>query len=341
MMKNLSPIIPVNTPECQAYSWKSYLKNAIKEPHALLQQLGLNNHPIAKTISEQTGFKMRVPQPFIDKMQPSDPNDPLLLQVLSTQQELISPSDYNTDPLQESALKTTGILHKYPKRALMILSSACAINCRYCFRRHFPYQDKAATGESLQKALDYIKENKSLSEIILSGGDPLIIDDKALEKLITQIANISHIKRLRIHTRLPVVIPQRLTQSLLQILTQTPLETSMVLHINHSNEIDLALKQALTPFKNSSITLLNQAVLLKNINDSTEQLCQLSEDLFSAGILPYYLHLLDKVQGAAHFDLDEKLATHLVNQLRNTLPGYLVPRLCREIPNKSAKTIIV
>ena len=339
-MKNMSTIIPVSTAQCQVNSWKNLLKSATSDPNQLLAQVGLNPESFVEEIDSDNAFAMRVPRPYIDKMRYGDRNDPLLLQVLSQQQENVSVDGYGADPLLESQIDTPGLLHKYHGRVLLILSSACAVNCRYCFRRHFPYQDKMASGQQLEASLRYIEQSPSISEVILSGGDPLIISDDALRSLITKLESIPHLKRLRIHTRLPVVIPQRITKALCQVLTTTRLQTSMVLHINHGNEIDSLLANALSQLTEARVQLLNQSVLLKGINDSADTLVELSEKLFSVGVLPYYLHLLDKVAGAAHFDLDQTTAKTLVKDIRSRLPGYLVPRLAREEAGKEAKTVI-
>ena len=336
----MSPIIPVINPECQLPSWKNLLKTAISDPIELLKEVGLENHSIAEKVSKNADFKTRVPKPFIDKMVFGDPNDPLLLQVLPLKAENDLVSGYSFDPLIESRSQSPGILHKYHGRLLILLASACAVNCRYCFRRHFPYQENAAIGENYQKAVEYIKKDSTISEVILSGGDPLIVSDHFLENLITQLESISHIKRLRIHTRLPVVIPQRITRELSDMLASSKLRTTMVLHINHANEIDELLASSLNNLIQANVTLLNQSVLLKGVNDNIEAICDLSESLFEIGILPYYLHLLDKVQGAAHFDVTEKDAVALIEGARARLPGYLMPRLAREEAGEKAKTLI-
>jgi L-lysine 2,3-aminomutase len=336
----MTAIIPVSQIECQENSWKSYLKSAISQPEQLLQQLNLSSDNLGYDIDRQNPFATRVPQPFIDKMQSGNPQDPLLLQVLSQHQENTQPAGYTLDPLQEVSSETPGLLHKYHGRVLLILASACAINCRYCFRRHFPYQDQAATGEQLEHALNYITKDNSITEVILSGGDPLIVSDNLLNSLIVNLDAIKHVKRLRIHSRLPIVIPQRITDNLISSLSSTRLLTSIVLHINHANEIDEVLINALAKLKASGTQLLNQSVLLKGINDNLADLCQLSERLFEAGILPYYIHQLDKVQGAAHFDTPQNVAERLIEAMRKKLPGYLVPRLAREDAGEQSKTII-
>lgn len=336
----MTPIIPVSDANCQVNSWKNLLKNALTSPAELLASVGLKPEQLDFKVADSLSFKMRVPQPFINKMQYGNPQDPLLLQVLSQAKEELPVAGYKFDPLAETDSPVPGLLHKYQGRILLVLASACAVNCRYCFRRHFPYQDQQANGHQLQQALDYIKANPSISEVILSGGDPLILGDDAMTNLIAQLDQISHLRRLRFHTRLPVVIPQRITAALCDALKSSRLSVSIVLHINHANEIDELLSEACEKLRKARIQLLNQSVLLKNINDSSEALAQLSEKLFDIGILPYYLHLLDKVQGAAHFDIPTDIGIGLIEELRNQLPGYLVPRLAREIPHAAAKTVI-
>ena len=339
-MKNMQPIITVSQLDCQVKSWKIYLREAITEPGQLLTKLKLSPQQLGITVDPENPFAMRVPQPFIDKMRIADPNDPLLLQVLSQMDERLSVEGYSSDPLAENGSSTPGLLHKYQARVLLILSSACAVNCRYCFRRHFPYQDEVATGKQLASSLNYIRNNSEITEVILSGGDPLIVSDNYIEQLLSQLESIPHLKRLRIHTRLPIVIPQRITAKFCQLLQASRLSTSIVFHINHPNEIDSVLHSHLKPLIESNVQLLNQSVLLGNINNQIDTLCQLSEALFSVGILPYYIHLLDKVAGAAHFAIDESHAIQLISQMRDRLPGYLVPRLAREEAGKAAKTVI-
>lgn len=340
-MNNMQTIIPVSQIECQVKSWKTYLKEAISDPLVLLNQLNLSPEQMDFNLDLSNPFATRVPQPFVDKMRRNDPLDPLLLQVIAQSQENDDIQGYIHDPLQEVNLQPQGLLHKYQGRVLLILASACAINCRYCFRRHYPYQDKVATGKLLKQAFDHIANDTSITEVILSGGDPLIVSDTYLDDLIQQLEQIPQLKRLRIHTRLPIAIPQRITLKLCQILQKSRLHISMVLHINHPNEIDNLLKKQLNLLTQANVTLLNQSVLLKSINDDINTLCQLSENLFSAGVLPYYIHLLDKVAGAAHFDINENTAKQLINDLRKRLPGYLVPRLAKEEASKDSKTIII
>lgn len=321
-------------------SWQKELANVITEPKLLLEMLAIDPNLYVQHFKARTLFPVRVPRPFIARMKKGDLNDPLLKQVMPLSDEFIVTEGFTTDPLEEHDTVAEGLLHKYKHRVLMIVKAGCAINCRYCFRRHFPYQDNSPNKQRWQAALDYIKNHNEITEVIFSGGDPLMASDEHLQWLITQIEAISHIKRLRIHTRLPVVIPQRITPELVKMLEQTRLKATMVLHINHANEIDLPFTTAINQLIDARIPLFCQSVLLKGVNDNAEDLCQLSEQLFDNGIQPYYLHMFDKVQGAAHFEVEEKTAIAIVKQMMATLPGFLMPKLVREIAGETNKTPI-
>ena len=338
----MRPMIPRSEQLIHSISWQSELSGAITDLGELLTYTG---HPIDSfhgLDKSHPDFPLRVPRPFADRIIPGDPNDPLLRQVLPLQEEKHETPGYISDPLDEAASNVTpGIIHKYQGRVLLILTGACAVNCRYCFRREFPYDENLNSMNEWQKALDYIRQDNSISEVIYSGGDPLLNSDKKLRQLTQSIADIPHIKRLRIHTRLPIVIPQRVNPELLDWLTQTRLKTVMVIHTNHANEIDHLVENALLHLKERGVTLLNQSVLLKGVNDSPAALFDLSERLFEAGVQPYYLHMLDKIRGAAHFDMSEAEAQTLVGQLTSQLPGYLVPKLVRENPGQPAKTLML
>jgi len=299
--------------------------------------------PEQLSISHQAAkdFPLRVPRAFVDRMEIGNPNDPLLAQVLPVIEETLVVKGYSSDPLDEiDHNPIPGVVHKYRNRLLLIVSPSCAINCRYCFRRHFPYQENRQSKQQWQKALDYISSTKELNEVIFSGGDPLAANDSFLGWLTEQIANIPHIKRLRIHTRLPVVIPSRIDDQFLRWATGTRLLPIMVLHINHSNEINLALLKAVQRLLSKGIRVLNQTVLLKGINDSAQALVDLSESLYDIGVTPYYLHLLDPVAGASHFDIPITQSQAIYAELQATLPGFLVPKLVREIPGEQSKTIM-
>lgn len=332
-------IIPRNDAAVQG-NWQKELANAITDPKDLLQFLQLDPENFQSDIAARKLFPMRVPLSFAKRMQKANPNDPLLLQVLPQQAEFIEVAGFNEDPLEEHQAAVPGLLHKYKSRVLFIVRGGCAVNCRYCFRRHFPYQDNSPNKQGWQQALDYIAQDQAINEVIFSGGDPLMANDQQLAWLIEQLEQIPHLKRLRIHTRLPVVIPSRITHELTQLLAQTRLQTIMVSHINHPNEVNQELSSAFAKLHQAGITLLNQGVLLKDINDDASILAQLSEALFSANILPYYLFLLDKVAGAAHYDIDEQSAVAIMQDLYQRLPGFLVPRLAREQAGKRSKTPI-
>lgn len=338
----MCPIIPRSEQLIHSISWQSELSGAITDLASLLEYTGNRAEEIIGLDSGALSFPLRVPRPYADRIVAGDSEDPLLRQVLPLAVENQPVPGYISDPLDEATSNITpGIIHKYHGRVLLILTGACAINCRYCFRREFPYSENQNSMTEWQQALDYIRQDSSISEVIFSGGDPLLNSDKKLQQLTLTIADIPHVKRLRIHTRLPVVIPQRVNNELLNWLTETRLQTVMVIHCNHANEIDSQVEKALQQLRNHGITLLNQSVLLKGINDDLLSLTHLSERLFEVGVLPYYLHLLDKVQGAAHFDIDENQASQLVGKLTNRLPGYLVPKLVREIAGKPAKTPVL
>jgi EF-P beta-lysylation protein EpmB len=271
-------------------------------------------------------------------MEFGNPFDPLLRQVLPLDQEFEVHDGYSTDPLDEQDNEQPGLLHKYKNRVLLILKGGCAVNCRYCFRRHFPYEDNKGGKSVWQNSINYIAAHPELNEVILSGGDPLMAKDHELEWLIQHLDKVPHIKRLRIHSRLPVVIPNRITDTLCRLFAETRLQVILVTHINHANEISPYFTDKMTQLKQANVTLLNQSVLLKGINDTSKALTNLSEALFDAGILPYYLHVLDKVQGAAHFFVSDEKAKELMAELIENVSGYLVPTLAREIGGRKSKT---
>lgn len=319
--------------------WQAQLSGAVRDPHALLARLGLNESWLPGAKAGHESFEIRVPDAYLARMRHGDPHDPLLRQVLPLESEADAVSGFINDPLEEAAhTPRRGLIHKYHGRVLLIGSPTCAINCRYCFRRHFPYAENSPSRAQWQETLDYLRADASIHEAILSGGDPLVSSDTRLAWLVDQLGEIPHLKRLRIHTRLPVVIPDRVDEALLCWLSATRLQTVMVLHINHANEIDTALVDACARLRAAGVTLLNQSVLLRGVNDTVDTLAELSERLFAAGILPYYLHVLDPVAGAAHFDVPDGEAIRLIDALRQRLAGFLLPRLVREIPGENSKT---
>ncbi len=331
-------MIPRTETKFQPTDWQQQISLAITNPMELLKHLQLQASQLPYAISTAQKFRTRVPFAFISRMQPGDPHDPLLLQVLPQADEHNQHPLYLSDPVGDHLSEPIpGLLHKYHGRVLLITTGACAIHCRYCFRRHFPYSDSSSTGNRLETALDYLRQQPDISEVILSGGDPLSLSDSKLDSLISRLEEIPHIQRLRLHTRLPVIIPDRITDRLCKKLYSSRLKTIVVLHINHHREIDTTVKDACKRLQNSNCTLLNQTVLLKGINNDVTLLKQLSETLFDCGVMPYYLHQLDKVQGAAHFEVSDHHALTMMDELRACLPGYMVPRLVREVSGKAYK----
>jgi EF-P beta-lysylation protein EpmB len=283
---------------------------------------------------------MLVPRPYVARIRAGDPADPLLLQVLPSGEELVATPGFSHDPLAETdALQEPGLLAKYASRVLMVTTGACAVHCRFCFRRHFPYQEAVATSRRWEPALARIAADPSIREVILSGGDPLTLTDARLQRLVDRLALIPNLSRLRVHTRLPIVIPQRVTPGLLACL-RGRLTTWMVLHVNHAAEIDAAVAEALGRLVDAGIPLLSQSVLLRGVNDRVEVLAELFERLADLRVVPYYLHQLDRVAGAAHFHVPETTGIELMAALRARLPGYMVPRYVRETVGEPNKKIL-
>ena len=321
--------------------WQNALINAITDPKELIEILELDKALFEPMLAASKKFMLKVPRSFVAKMKKGDPNDPLLKQILPVAAELEEVPGYESDPLQEASVNPApGLLHKYHGRVLLTLTGTCGVNCRYCFRRDFPYEKNNPGTTGWEKALTYIANDPTISEVILSGGDPLVSNDNMLNHFSTKLTLIPHIKRLRIHSRMPVVLPERITEDLVRAITRTKFKTILITHANHPHEIDGEMKSAMHLLSKAGITLLNQSVLLKDINDSASVLIQLSECLFDAGILPYYLHVLDKVKGSAHFDLDRARASELHWELVKQLPGFLVPKLVCEQPGAPAKISI-
>ncbi|MXP56763.1 EF-P beta-lysylation protein EpmB [Pantoea sp. Mhis] len=319
-------------------NWLYHLNNSVTNPYELLELLSLNQYKsLILGTKARILFPLRVPRKFIKLMTIGNPQDPLLLQVITNSREFDNILGYSSDPLNEQNNIIPGLLHKYKNRVLMLVKGSCAINCRYCFRRHFPYHNNQGNKTNWQMAINYINMHSELDEIIFSGGDPLMAKDSELSWLINMLANIAHIKRLRIHTRLPIVIPERITNDLCHILDNTRLQVLLVTHINHMQEISNELYHSMKKLRKIGVTLLNQSVLLRNINDNVQTLANLNNSLFDIGILPYYLHVLDKVQGTAHFFVSDEEARKLVRQLLTMLSGYLIPKLTREISGKPSK----
>ncbi|MDR3415397.1 MAG: EF-P beta-lysylation protein EpmB [Nevskia sp.] len=314
---------------------------AVTSPAELLSLLGLDPRLPALDFERRRDFPLRVPRGFVERMRRGDPHDPLFLQVWPATAEAAQAAGYAADAVGDLArLKQGGVIHKYRGRALLIATGACAVHCRYCFRRHFPYGDTLASRGGWRDALAQLEADASIEEVILSGGDPLSLADDKLSALVAGLERIPHVRRLRLHTRTAVVLPERVDEALTTWLTRTRLQKVVVLHVNHANEIDPAVTDAIARLRGCGATLLNQSVLLRRVNDSCETLALLSERLFDCGVLPYYLHLLDRVQGAEHFEVDETTGVRLMAELAARLPGYLVPRLARELPGAPAKTLL-
>lgn len=319
----------------ESAAWRKALRDAYREPASLLDDLGLASSDF--DLDPAPRFPFRVTREYAARMVHGDARDPLLRQVLPLAQEGEEHAGFDGDPVGEHArLGDDSLLVKYSGRALLVLTGACAIHCRYCFRREFPYAD--TTGQRrLGRALERLAADSAVEEVILSGGDPLVLDDGPLFALVEALEAIPHLRRLRLHSRLPVVLPARLGPALLARLAAGRLATVLVIHANHANELDEATLAALRAARAAGLTLLNQSVLLAGVNDSADALAALSTRLFEAGVLPYYLHQLDPVRGTAHFAVDDGRASALVDDLRARLPGYLVPRLVREVAGAPAK----
>lgn len=333
----MAHIVTLNTPSRE--DWLLQLADVITSPDELLHLLNVDaDEKLLAGRDAKRLFALRVPRAFVARMEKGNPNDPLLKQVLTSQDEFVSAPGFSTDPLEEQNSVVPGLLHKYRNRALLLVKGGCAVNCRYCFRRHFPYADNQGNKRNWQAALDYIAAHPELDEIIFSGGDPLMAKDHELDWLITQLEAIPHIKRLRIHSRLPIVIPARITEELCNRLSHSSLQVLLVNHINHANEIDDTFRAAMKRLRQAGVTLLNQSVLLRGVNDNAATLADLSNALFDAGVLPYYIHVLDKVQGASHFMVGDDEARAIMRELLTLVSGYMVPKLAREIGGEPSKT---
>jgi EF-P beta-lysylation protein EpmB len=338
----VSPPLPVGTAAAAARppaaGWQRELADAIREPEELCRLLGLGPAVATAARAAAGDFPLLVPRSFAARMRPGDPLDPLLLQVLPQAAEGVPAPGFSGDPLNEAAtLAAPGLLKKYPGRGLVLATGGCAVNCRYCFRREFPYAENGATPAGLAAAVEAIATDESLAEVILSGGDPLLLDDGRLTDFVRRVEAVPHVRRLRIHSRLPVVLPARVTDEFVAILADTRLACAIVIHANHPREIDAAVERAVRRLAAAPAIVLNQAVLLAGINDSVAVQRALGERLVEAGVVPYYLHLLDRVAGAAHFEVPDERAVALHRELRESMPGYAVPRLVRAAPGARSK----
>lgn len=332
-------MIPVPAAVRQPARWQALWREALRDPVELLEGLGLPALAARVSVTAQAQFPLRVPRGYAARMRHGDPADPLLRQVLPIDEEDRLVPGFSLDAVGDGAAKGgTGVIHKYDGRALLIATGSCAIHCRYCFRRHFPYADETAAAGGWSSALDYLRADPSVHEVILSGGDPLSLTTAKLAELTDALRAMPQVTRLRIHTRLPIVLPERIDAEFLGWIGALPWPVVMVVHANHANEIDGAVRDACAALRQRGVHLLNQAVLMRGVNDGAEALVALSEALFASGVLPYYLHLLDRVHGTAHFEVPEVEALALRDAIHARLPGYLVPRLVREIPGQPGKT---
>ena len=333
------PAAPLPVHPDAPHRWQSLWRTAVRDPRQLLSLLGLD--ALAGILSEAAAaqFPLRVPRGFVARMRPGDPHDPLLRQVLPVLDEDRIVPGFSLDAVGDAAARRGGgVIHKYAGRALLIATGSCAVHCRYCFRRHYPYAQDTAAANGWREAVAQVAADASIDEIILSGGDPLSLSDHKLAELTDALRAIPHLRRLRIHTRLPVVLPERVDAGLLAWLGNLPWPVVVVVHANHANEFDAAVDAALARLRQAGATLLNQAVLLRGVNDSVDALMALCERGHAAGVLPYYLHQLDRVAGAAHFEVEDATAMALHAALLARLPGYLVPKLVREIAGRPSKT---
>ena len=322
-------------------NWQQQLAEAFNNLEDLCRYLNLSPNELPVSNAAAENFPLRVPLSFAACIEKGNPHDPLLRQVLPVNEELMVYPGFSHDPVGDLAsVSQTGVLHKYQGRVLLINTGSCAINCRSCFRRNFPYGELQLSKQKEQAAIQALQEDSGISEVILSGGDPLLLSDSRLTRLIRQLDGIGHVRRIRIHTRLPIVLPARITDDLINTLKRSPKQLIVITHCNHANEINERVITACTLLKNSGITLFNQAVLLKGVNDNAKILTALSERLFDLGIIPYYLHLLDKATGTGHFEVSETEALALLRQLQTALPGYLVPKLVKEQAGAASKQAV-
>lgn len=326
----------------QARSWQAVLRTAVRDPVELCRLLELPPRFAAGASQSHNLFPVFAPRGYVARMERGNPHDPLLRQVLPLAEEHTSPAGFKPDPVGDlQAQRLPGLIQKYRGRALIVATGACAVHCRYCFRREFPYSDLPHSAETWQPVIDEIASDRSISEVILSGGDPLVLVDASLGALIERIACMEHVRRLRIHTRLPIMIPQRVTGDLLRLLKRMRPTAIVVVHANHPAELGGEVNEALGALVDAGIPVLNQSVLLKGVNDDVNVLAQLSEQLIDLRVMPYYLHQLDRVNGAAHFEVPVATGRRLIRELRRRLPGYAVPRYVREIAGAASKVPLV
>jgi len=333
----------IAAPAADGGSWQQQLKWAIRDREELKKRLGLSSKTEDDNLPvfAEKSFPVFVPLPYLARITPGDPHDPLLLQVLPTVAEDETVAGFSVDPLAETAAtRLPGMLHKYHGRVLLVTTGACAVNCRYCFRRHFPYEESPRSPRQWESAIQEIADDESIEEVLLSGGDPLTLTDDNLAKLIAQLDSIPHLKRLRIHTRMPIMIPQRITAGLLDTLSGSRLRSVMVVHSNHARELDDAVLAVMHEVAEAGVMLLNQSVLLRGVNDDAQTLIELSQRLLDCRVLPYYLHKNDPVAGTAHFEVSIERGKKLIEAMRASLPGYAVPRFVQELAGEPSKTVL-
>jgi L-lysine 2,3-aminomutase len=342
ILSTTTPIVRPRFAGSRYASWQEAMKDAVRDPDELCRLLDLPAEFAAAAKDASRQFRLFAPRGFVARMRPGDPTDPLLRQVLPVADEMVKVPGFTIDPVRDDlAQRQPGLLHKYEGRVLLVTTGTCAIHCRYCFRRHFPYDETPRSLADWQPAIDEIASDESVHEVILSGGDPLTIVDATLSDLIDALAEIPHLRRLRLHTRLPIVIPERVTDDLIDMLRSSRLTPIVVLHANHANELDAHAAAAIARISDAGIVLLNQAVLLAGVNDSVDSQAALCERLVDLRVIPYYLHQLDRVAGAAHFEVPVAAGRSIIRELRERLPGYAVPRYVNEVPGETSKTALI
>jgi EF-P beta-lysylation protein EpmB len=336
-----SPLVRPRFASPRYDAWQDALKDAVRDPDELCRLLDMSPDFVPAAREAAGKFPLFVPRTFVARMRPGDPADPLLRQVLPLGNELARASGFVDDPVGDAAAsRQSGLLQKYRGRVLLITTGTCAVHCRYCFRRNFPYDEAPGSLDEWRPALEEIASDGSLREVILSGGDPLTLVDATLKQFVAALAAIPHLRRLRIHTRLPIVIPQRVTGELIEILRGSRLTPIVVVHANHANELDEQTAASLAKMIEAGIVLLNQTVLLAGVNDSVAAQAALCERLVNLRVMPYYLHQLDRVSGAAHFEVPVETGRQIIRQLRELLPGYAVPRYVGEVPGAKSKVVL-
>lgn len=321
--------------------WKRQVQDAIRDPETLFRRLQLPMTELAKATAAARDFPVFAPESYVARMESGNVSDPLLRQVLPVENELESPAGFSLDPVGDQLSKQQpGLIQKYRGRVLLITTGMCAIHCRYCFRRHYAYDEEPKSSEQWEPAVRHIENDKSLQEVILSGGDPLSLSDGRLSTLLHRLGQAKHLRRIRVHTRLPIVIPDRVTEDLIEWLTSTNMIPYLVLHANHANELSNEVVAKVDLLRRAGIILLNQAVLLRGVNDSVDAMAELCEKLSNIGVLPYYLNQLDRVKGAAHFEVPVETGKQLIRELQTRLPGYAVPRFVQEIAGAEHKVTL-